>query len=1400
MKVRNRIFYYSVLSVIILYAAYNFVQKAVISPLVRKNLIEKIGPALKSDKFDIENINLSLNQLSFRNIVFEKKNTRVIVKNLNVKFSIKGSFINLITLKGWFFEAESVEIAGCDILISPEMKTDIEKPWDFKFEDFKLISDLLKEYDFIKAISLKDVNLIYNADMTLPVIRELSGSAAYNSDGNISMDLDGKFLNSPKENIFLEGFIDNTKYTAEIDLNFENDEFSNFKSPFGIYEIIKGKYSGEAKLEINKSSEEEMNLTGNFKLNDLDLEFNKVIYMKETNLDLSYFNGVVSMNSLNGTLNGIRYHGEGKIFNLLNPSGDIYFNIEKIRGSEITKALNIARLDKNFYENIIIGDDNSLSLHVTDQLIHPVINYDLNVSSLSYKNNSIKDIGLNGYYSGREIVLSEGSMFVLNNILKFSGKLTDIYSDKPQYFLDFKSTGALFSNFPVINSDYLKDQSTIIEGCISGKIGEFPKMKAELTAFDFSKDESVKNFSCGISLKNNSLNCSVSGRNSETVLSGIFDIGKKEYSLSGSDLMSFYELIYGYKLLEKENSLYFELKGSNKYFELKTGSKDERSLFYGNLDAKFDLSRETLESFVNWMPGATNILNRPANFRFKKSDDIISVSDIYFDSKEITGMVSLNIKDKVLSGQLETKNMDFGKFFGVKDLKTNTDLVLKVRGIVSSPYIDFYINENILKYYDAEKDSLIISGEAEAHLENKKLRLEKIIIYEGFNKIVTLSGSVRDFEKLDLSAYGEIKAEFFNAFLNKVKLKGDMNYKIDFTGKLNDFRLKNSEITLTNGYINGDAVKKFEFVTSELDSTGVLVKKMTLDGGKYLQLNAEGFIPYKEDEEIYVRGDFSGDFINYIDKKTKLISKGSSKCEGNFTIGGKFNKPKLNSVELNILDGKFTPKGAADPFNKISAKILIDENYNLDIVKFKMHSDSYTAGSITIDNDRTDRTYGDIILPGGINAGCLRLKVSDGGIDYHAFNMMIPDDYGNFVLAGKTDNKFRIYKKNGNLVLDGKVFLRNSRITYPFLNTDSKSDKSKDPDDSNDSDSKLFFSDIELDIEVIPAGGNIYFFNVDSEEKSIWGRIVRTFTQFDNELSNVNINVTPASKGLVIKGPVHKPRELQLTGDFSGKNGTCNYSAFSFKVDNVSIRFDGQKNNNGFTDPYLKASAVTTVKTKIDSTGFSGYETIYLKVVTKEDEQVVDSEGARISGMSIILTDEFGNPWFDKDDKLFEIDTKGTAKELFNEAVDTRFLSPIISPVELAIGRALGATVSIRPYISGNFMNNELGILEIPENYAEYFVGSEFYISKFLTDDIALTWNSKYIGSEEYTEITERDYGYRNNLSLDFRLNNYIFTSAGYQYDSIQEEYGYNLAVSYRYRFMNISEPYHYMRKILLGY
>jgi hypothetical protein len=1382
LKILSRIFYYSILTVIILASLYNFLQKAIISPILIDNIVKKIGPAVRADNFDIESISLGLNRIYVENIVYEKENVRVILKEFAAEISITETISDLLKFKGLMIRAKSVKVEGCDIRINPEMKPSQKTDWDFDFDDFRQIVSFLKTNDYVKSIELNNVDLTYVSDMNMSLISDMNGKAEFSENEEIRIDMGGKFLNSEEENIFLEGVIDNKNYSADIDLKFSSDNLKDFRSPFGFYRITDGRYSGNAKLEINKQSEGEFYMSGNFNLSDLNAVFNNNMRIENAGLDISYFNGMISVADLQGTLNGLPFRGKGRVFNIMYPNGDIFLDFKNLSGQDIKKAAFMAGAAE-VMDKITLGDDNSIELHASGELLNPVINFKLNFGSALVYENQINDIHTSGSFRSGDITIKEAGLMSSNVILSFTGNINSIFSETRNYDIEFKGTGALFKSLKFLNSAYLKEQSTLISGNLSGDFSGLPEVNARISAYDFKNRQNEKTLTVDAYVKGGKTGVSILNRNMTVQAEGEYVFKTGKYSLSGKNFMSFYELIYGKRILPDEKNIYFSIKGDSDYFAVNAGSDDENSVFYGQLNAKFDLNQPVLETFVNWMPNDNNSYVRPANFRITKNNRILSLSDIYFDSKRVAGSVTLNLLNMALSGEIDAEKVDFGSFFRLDNLSTRTDLSLRMKGFLPEVKTDIYINENILKYR-GYGDSITIAGDAHAVLEGKNLIIERLKLYRGLENILSVEGEITDLKNIEISTEGKINADMFNVFFKNIDLTGDIDYKAEFTGSRTDIRIRNSVIRVENASVNKDRINSIKIKTSEFDSTGVLVNEFKVDAGRYLNLDAEGFLPY-DDSDIYIAGEFYGDLLGYLASKTSIITRATSEFEGRFTIDGKYKKPKIRDMELYILDGRFIPKGSPAGFNRIRSKMVIGENSNLEIIDLRMNAVN-TGGLVRIENSISESGYGDIIIPGGINMGSLSLLFDERGVDFHAFRMMLPDDYGNFVLKGKNDDRFRIYKKDSRLVAEGKGIVRDAKITFPFLRRTGPKKEMSD-----------FLKTIELDVEIIPGSGNSYFYNLDMEEKSIWSRIVRSFRRLDDDLNNVLVNITPSTEGLFLKIPLGDPKKLVLRGELSGRNGTCNYSAFTFRVNEVSINFDEHKSIYGKSDPYLKASGKTTVKTKADSTGFSGYEDIYLKVVTKEDGEVVDSEGARISNLSIILTDEYGNLWLEQEGKLSEIDTRGTMMEMFNEAVDARVLSPFISPIEYAIGRFLGASVSIRPTISRNFIDREMGLVEVPESYAEYFLGSEFYISKFLTDNLALTWNSQYIGSEEYIEITEREYGYRNKLSFDYRLNNYIFTSAGYQYDSIQDEYGYNLALTYRYRFFNISEPYNYIKDFL---
>ncbi|MBN2790704.1 MAG: hypothetical protein JXR69_10985 [Candidatus Delongbacteria bacterium] len=1387
MKIWHRILYYLTVTVIVVIAGYGFFKKVIISQKIRSVIIERLKPQLKADDFDISSLDMQTDKIHVRNIKYVKDNLSVKIADIEIDYSLMKLLTKGINFKEW---VENIRINSVRFEIDRSFETSSKLNWDFDIDQYSSILSPLKNYSYLDTIEVNDLNFSLRSQNSniINVFENLSGGLIFDKKGGLDVIFDGKLLRSEKENIFLNGKLNYTSLNSEFNLSVEKSRIPELSSLFGQFKSDFGFYEGKLNLEINKYGNNQIFLFGDFRLNDFAGDIFDKVRLSNVNLLLSYYNGSLFFNEFNGYADKIPFEVEGMLYNVLNPQGDIYLSFNSLSDKDIKKTVSKFVEDTGMLYKLDFYDQNTLMLHANFQDSKIFTYVDIISPRLSIRDKLLENIKLSAVYKKDKISISKCSFLTNSNAVNFSGNYYITGNKNEYYDLSFSFTGSVFTEIPFLKTTKIRNVPTILKGKIKGRSFDDYTMSARLEAFDFEKDENDLLFYSSFDIDDQILMFEIHSSEDITIGDGFYNLNTKQYRFDGKDLLKPVKLLYGKTFIDKNEIIKFDLSGDDKVVNVHTSSVEKGSLFFGELNAKFNIGKDYAESFVNWEPDQKNIYSRPANFRLNFSSDKINVSDIYLDYKPVSGEAWFEYKSEKIGGKLNAKELELGSILGFREFSSNTDIDIAISGYSHSPYIDVNIKENELMYFPGDSfESINLKGEAEIHLEGKKIRVEKIFLYDKKdNKICTLSGNIKNFNEYSVNTYGELDLDILSAITGSKTIRGKLKYKIDSEGTKDLPKLNKCIIDIKDTDFYGDKIDRMKMVLTGAEDKGFYLELFQLDLNKYLNLTAAGFIPYDQEKDMQLTGYFHGNILGYLDNKFELVENGYSENEGSFIIGGSIFKPKIDDLELYFLDGTMNFKDITGKLEEIRSKFVVKNGKDFDIVQLSLNC-SETGNRVLVENVHRDQTYNDIIVPGGFNIGHFLLEFPDGGISGRVPGIMMNDSYGNILLSGMGSNKFRVVKSRSGIELIGRVELRNSNIAFPN-NDITPSEKKSQPN--------IFMSTVSLDIDIIPSAGNTYYYNNSTTQASFWEQIKSSFTKFDNELSNVKLPVVGSKKGLRLKGPLSDPRKLELSGEVNGRNGTCNYSAFSFKIDDTSVTFSEAKDKNGIMDPYIKAIGKTVVKTRLDSTGYSGFENIYIKVVTKEDNEIIDNEGGRVSNFSIILLDEAGNPWLKDDEKITGIDTQGTAREMFNEALDSRILSPFINPIENAIGKLLGAQVSIRPNITSNITQERPGGSFIPESYGGYFVGSEFYISKFLTDDLALTWHSKYIGSEEYTEVIEQTYGYKNNLGFDYRLTNYMLTSAGYQFDTLNETSGYNVALSFRYRFKNISQPVNYLKRL----
>ncbi|MCK4979912.1 MAG: hypothetical protein KAS62_05925, partial [Candidatus Delongbacteria bacterium] len=1193
MKIRHRILYYLTVIAIVLIAGYGFFKRVIVSQKIRTVIIERLKPQLKADDFDISSLDLQTDKIHVRNILYVKDNLKVKIDDIEIDYSLLKLLSKGINFKEW---VENIRINSVWIEIDRSYETSDKLDWDFDIEQYKSILTPLKNYSYLDTIKVNDLNFSLNSqkDNGIRIFENLSGGMIFDKIGGLDILFDGKLLRSEEKNVFLKGNLNYTSLNSEFNLKVDRSQIPELTGIFGEYKTDFGYYQGKLNLEINKYGNNQIFLFGDFRLNDFAGDILDKMRLSNVNLLLSYYNGSLFLNEFKGYLDKIPFEVEGMLYNVLNPQGDIYLSFKDVNDREIKNSISKFVDDPTFLYRFNFFNQNSLTMHLNFLNSKITTNIDVISPQLTFKNKLLENVKLSAFYDKDKISVSKCSFISSNNAINLSGNYYLSGSKKKYYDLSFSSTGSIFTEIPFLKTTKIKNVPTILKGSVKGKsINDFT-MSARLEGFDFDKDENDILFYSDIEISDEIIYFDIQDSEDLSMGEGFYNLNSQLYRFEGANLLKPIKLLYGKTYIDERELIGFELNGDNKNINIHTLSNDPTSLLYGALDAKFKINEKSAESFVNWEPNPKNTYSKPANFRLNFNQNIIKISDIYLDYKPVEGNAWLEFKTKKIGGNLKADGVEFGSIFGFKEFSSNTDVNINISGYSHSPFIDLELKENEFMYFSgAGFESVTLKGEAEIHLEGKKIRVEKIFIYdETDNKICTISGHLKNFDEYSIISYGELDLSLLSALLGKGILKGKLKYKLDSDGTKDSPRLNKCILDLKDSEFNGDTIDRMKMVLTGSSDRGFYLELFQLELEKYLNLSAAGFVPYDKDVEMKLTGYFHGNILGYLHHKFKLVESGFSENEGSFIIGGSIFKPKIDDLELYFLDGNMNFKDITGKLDNIRGKFVVKNEKDFEIVKLSLR-DSETENKVHVNNAHRDKDYKDIIVPGGFNAGHFTLKFPDGGILGRVPGIMQKDSYGTLQLSGMDSKNFIVAKGPNGIALIGRVEMRNSNIAFPGNKSLPKRKSSKP---------NIFMKTVSLDLDIIPSSGNTYYYNSSTSETTFWEKVKSSFTKFDYELSNVKIPVMGSNKGLRLKGPLSDPRKLELSGEVNGRNGSCNYSAFSFKIDEATVTFSEAKNKNGIMDPYIKALGKTVVRTKLDSTGYSGYENIYIKVVTKDSD------------------------------------------------------------------------------------------------------------------------------------------------------------------------------------------------------
>ncbi|MCE5250055.1 hypothetical protein LLG96_07525 [bacterium] len=797
---------------------------------------------------------------------------------------------------------------------------------------------------------------------------------------------------------------------------------------------------------------------------------------------------------------------------------------------------------------------------------------------------------------------------------------------------------------------------------------------------------------------------------------------------------------------------------------------------------------------------------RMNNFVVRYSGPISLKLHAVSDSSGITAEVydgdiaSLNVRAGLDGGNL-SGNLYLDKFpletiidiFKREEFSHSGKLTGKavIGGTLKAPFFrtpePIVMTDLVLSGVDRLSGSGNVSGKiGELTFSDVRLKRDNIPVMQAHGIWVSGSPFVleADGKNVELGAIGDIIS-------TSMKCDGKVDYRFTMS------------FTRKDGTVNGDfSFADGHFLDIPIDeahgvlgggSTGFIVNDFTVKKeGIYTGKGSASSGYFWEDSTeapgLKMNLELQGDLLLSLPYLTTAIKKATGQCQLNVEIGGTWQDPFVLDAELYVTNGTIHPAYLINKVTDVTAILKIDPEFQT-MSGYK--AVRVVAGSGIINNNKLlvhnihigDKDWDTIKRPGllsvvnndvnldfGIITGKFeRSKNRERPIELHVPGFMKPKETGTFELSGDAGGAFFVgaaeYENSLTPYIAGKILVRSGDVTYPLLQ-----------DESSDSDSTSYLSEIYWDINVT-AGASVYYVNeINQKWRLVGTNVARVFTKID-ESSFFKV------EGRLADG------SFRVTADARSESGSISYFGADFDIERVEFELDTIRedmpailtgrartvvhDSTGVpTEIYLNAS---TVNSKSDQRRRA------LGRVEVQEDPMLDKVARRtfdVEGLGTIEI-EFSstNPSDDSQEKILAKlgiapETLGnyTARALTN-GLNTYYTNMWLRPFEDIVKRYTKIdVVRFTPSVLGNFMKSQIGFKDRldPENDYMLFDESRVMLGEYFFKEWFLSYQGQYGLNRDF--LNRRERGFFHELDLQYNLRTNTRLQLKYLYDDVMKE------------------------------
>lgn len=633
-------------------------------------------------------------------------------------------------------------------------------------------------------------------------------------------------------------------------------------------------------------------------------------------------------------------------------------------------------------------------------------------------------------------------------------------------------------------------------------------------------------------------------------------------------------------------------------------------------------------------------------------------------------------------------------------------------------------------------------------LSNGTLHLEPAVLSHGGRRLMALNGEVNFGRSLSLQAWGEeVEAQVLAQLFDQIpsQVEGVLNFQCRIGGSTRS-PVFDGQMQWVQGQLR---MMNFDDLSIYLrgEEGRLELGQFSMIKRGQRQVSATGSVPYsllglsrnhESEEELDLSFKVEGDVLSLLPSFTSYVRKASGYGEVSFRLGGSPGSLILGSGRLNLRGGWMEPAHFVQKLENLNAWVEIDEEGRF--VQIKELNGAVAGSSVEVVNFQElqlgHRRLKPIRIPGlGLSLGILGIRTEENGVEVNIPGLMAGGETGKIRLCG-TDLRDPLIAAGPleSPEILGMLGLNHLDFTYP-------------PYSSHEGPRLDILRQVHWGLTAMAL-------------KDVW---------YENDFADLRVKDTQSK--LRFTGS-EEDGTLRVMGHLEADRGEVTYLDRQFQVVKLDLEFEGHEKPSlrGYDNrPLVSGQFETTVYS--ESTGVA--TDIYITLYALDPETGERTLQGRWGDFKLELSSS--DPSDDTQEKIlaklgYSGDYADKALQLLEVTLgpklESRFIRPVLEPVERTIKRALG--IDVVRFQSGLARNLLVQDERPPGAYESLsrrllFPRSSLLVGKYLTDNCFLSYHGQFRTRTD--EFLDDRLGLVHRFGLEYRLRGSTILDLEYDYE-----------------------------------